>query len=396
MRIGEAVEWNYTTPNVTLRSEWDIESVILDTYKELGLQFTFLHVKSHQDDDGPVSGLSLEAQLNVEADLLATEYLKETDTNRPIALLFPTAKCQLIINGKSITRKIPECIRFEAGSIGIRSYLMNRNLWNEQTLDDINWDAHGAGHSSHRSHRCYLVKLCHRHLPIGKTLHRRDHKYSPTCPGCRAEPESQDHYLQCAAPSRMLWRIKLITTLRKKLDNLNTDPNLQESILHCIDSALAGRDIAITGPFRDAIEAQARIGWLSMLRGYWTKEWQKAYERTYPTPQEETRKDKNKRTLKMTRWQRRIIHHTWTGMTDLWNIRNEERHGWDKESRDNARREVLHTELADIYGRKHQYPLRVQRLLRESYEIHIQETVTKLADWLDAYKGTFAITWSPD
>jgi hypothetical protein len=52
-------------------------------------------------------------------------------------------------------------------------------------------------------------------------------------------------------------------------------------------------------------------------------------------------------------------------------------------------RYVLHHELAEIYGRQHEYPARVQRF-------HIQETVTKLSDWLECYKGTFAITWSPD
>ncbi len=83
-------------------------------------------------------------------------------------------------------------------------------------------------------------------------------------------------------------------------------------------------------------------------------------------------------------------------MIILWKTCNDERHGWDKESRNSARREVLHKELEMIYDRKHEYPVRVQWLLRESYELHIQETVTKLADWLDAYKGTFAVTWAPD
>jgi hypothetical protein len=100
----------------------------------------------------------------------------------------------------------------------------------------------------------------------------------------------------------------------------------------------------------------------------------------------------------MARWQKKIIQKVWWAMIKLWKLRNDERHRWDKESRDRPRpqREVLHQELAEIYGRKHGYPQRVQRLLRESYELHIQETVTKLADWLERYKGTFAITWSPN
>jgi hypothetical protein len=80
----------------------------------------------------------------------------------------------------------------------------------------------------------------------------------------------------------------------------------------------------------------------------------------------------------------------------LWKIRITEHHGWDAESKESARREVLHKELEAIYDQKQQHPRRVQRLLQASYEIYIQESATKLADWLDAYKGTFAVTWAPD
>ena len=97
------------TPNVTLRAEWDVESTIVNSYKQLGIPFTFLHVHSHQDDDGPVTGLTLEAQLNVQADALATEALQDAPTY-PKVSLFPTAQCQLIIAGKSVTRKIPQII----------------------------------------------------------------------------------------------------------------------------------------------------------------------------------------------------------------------------------------------------------------------------------------------
>jgi hypothetical protein len=67
-RIEETIHWKYTTPNVMLRAKWDIESVILTHYKALGIKFTFMHVKSHQDDEGPIANLSLETRLNVEAD----------------------------------------------------------------------------------------------------------------------------------------------------------------------------------------------------------------------------------------------------------------------------------------------------------------------------------------
>ncbi len=227
-------------------------------------------------------------------------------------------------------------------------------------------------------------------------LNGRNSKYSLKCPGCREEPETQQHYIQCLAPSRLEWRVKLLAALQIQMEKLGTNMNLQESIAHCIDSALSDRAITVSGPFYKALEAQSKIGWVSMLRGHWSKEWQQAYEQSYQSPSEETRKERNRRHLTMARWQKKIIQSTWGFMSQLWTLRNDERHGIDKATRDSARREVLHKELEELYNRKDEYSLRVQRLLRTSYEIHIQETVTKIADWLDAYKGTFSLTWNPD
>ncbi len=180
------------------------------------------------------------------------------------------------------------------------------------------------------------------------------------------------------------------------MEKTNTDEYLQETILDCIDSAMAGRAVNTQGPFQQALESQERIGWVSMLHGYWTKQWQVEYEKSYDAPPNESRKDKNKRLRHMARWQKKIIQTIWASSIKLWKTRNDERHGWDKESRDSSRRKVLHKELQEIYDQKNEYPQQVQRFLRASYEIHIQETVRKLTDWLDAYKGTFAVTWSPD
>ncbi len=361
IRIETASAWTYTTPNVTLRAEWDIESVILDVLKELKMTFQFIHVKSHQDDETPLATLTLEARLNVEADRLATEYMQEDHIRRPTVALFPSAKAQFLIQDVSVTRKIPQAIRYAAGSKPIRTYPMERNQWTERTMDEIDWNAHGASHSHHRP------QLCHRHLPLGHTLQRRNTKYSPTCPGCREVPEDQNHYLQCTAASHIAWRISLLTKLRTQLR-------------------------------RTTLNSQACIGWLGLLRGYWSTRWQQEYKTVYKDPTEDTRKEKTKRKLQMGRWQNQIIQTIWSALITLWKTRNDERHGWgwDAETKESARREVLHKELEELYERKYEYPLRAQRLLRGSYKIHIQESVTKIADWMYACQGTFALPCSPD
>jgi hypothetical protein len=73
-----------------------------------------------------------------------------------------------------------------------------------------------------------------------------------------------------------------------------TDTYLQETILNCIGSAIAEREIIIDGPFRDALKAQSHIGWLDIMRSYWSTEWQQAYERLNPVPADKTRQDKTR------------------------------------------------------------------------------------------------------
>jgi hypothetical protein len=47
----------------------------------------------------------------------------------------------------------------------------------------------------------------------------------------------------------------------------------------------------------------------------------------------------------MDRWQTQIIRTIWTSMISLWKLRNDDRHGRDKETKELARHEVLTNEL---------------------------------------------------
>ncbi len=129
-----------------------------------------------------------------------------------------------------------------------------------------------------------------------------------------------------------------------------------------------------------------------MLQGYWAKEWQHSFVRTYLPPDEETPADKSKRQIKMGRWQASVIRITWTGMIALWKIRRDERHGRDADTREAARHEVLTNELKVLYSNRDQYPPAVQRLLRSSYDIHSRDKSARIEDWLNAFRVTFQVT----
>jgi hypothetical protein len=105
------------------------------------------------------------------------------------------------------------------------------------------------------------------------------------------------------------------------------------------------------------------IGWLGMMRGYLSNGWQPTYEQTHQVSTGKNQKDWNKYLIKMAGWQKKILQTKWSLLIKLGTTRNDEHHGWDKESRDKATCEVLHKELQALYLRKQEYPLQVQLLL---------------------------------
>jgi hypothetical protein len=181
----------------------------------------------------------------------------------------------------------------------------------------------------------------------------------------------------------------LLTKVTTQLKQTRTADNLHETILNAIDRALAGRPISISGPFETALRAQERIGWCSMLQGYWAQEWQAAYCHTSGIPDGETSDEKKKRLTTMARWQTSIIRVIWTSIIALWKIRNDDRHGRDATTKEVARHEVLTNELQILYDNRDQYPVGVQQLLRTSFEVHTHEKLSRIEDWLNAFRVTF-------
>jgi hypothetical protein len=96
-KIKEMMEWEKFYSSSALLSEWDILSVIMEFIPQLPLPPAVQHVKGHQDKDSPVASLSLQAQLNCEADDLATEAPGAILTPIPMSPVFPSVVCQLDI-----------------------------------------------------------------------------------------------------------------------------------------------------------------------------------------------------------------------------------------------------------------------------------------------------------
>jgi hypothetical protein len=62
-------------PNDTLVSDWDVTHEIQHHLRNFLFQVHLEHVRGHQNKHTPYKELPLMAQLNVDADLLATQYM---------------------------------------------------------------------------------------------------------------------------------------------------------------------------------------------------------------------------------------------------------------------------------------------------------------------------------
>jgi hypothetical protein len=119
-----------------LHSKYDVLAQSLLLLQEYSITPEILHVKGHQDDDNPYQNLPLPAQLNCDADSLATTELRSLPNQIWRVPLFPFAKAQLLISSQLVTRNLPSAIR--------KSYSYHRLLvyctrfqWSKTIVDSI-------------------------------------------------------------------------------------------------------------------------------------------------------------------------------------------------------------------------------------------------------------------
>ena len=90
-------------------------------------KLTFSHVKDHQNNKTPYPQLTFDAQLNVDLDKLATDYLKNISTNQSQVSLYLSTKYLLFINSISIISKLKSHIR-TAISLSLYKKQLNKTI----------------------------------------------------------------------------------------------------------------------------------------------------------------------------------------------------------------------------------------------------------------------------
>ena len=363
--------------------DWDITSSIVTTAQSMpGLEMQY--IRGHQDRTHSYEQLSLLAQLNVDADEMATQYQRHHGNPRPHVLLTDTAGVGLSTSDGSITKNFAQTIRYQASAPELQQYIQDQNKWNLQVFNSVNWPAHGTSLRARIDKRTHLIKLVHGILPTGKVLHRKDTLRS-RCPACQQIMEDWKHIMRCNASPRQKWRDATVKAITEKCQSLSTRPALKEAMIAGISGWLHSDDERYTldpmqhhHDMRQLIHQQNLIGWHQVFLGRFSWKWSDLQDDFYAVRREP---GKMKR-LTGQRWQTAIIGALWEQWYLVWAIRNADLHGATETAKSRAIETEVRRNLSDLYDQRLHMEPNVQELLFDTMEEHLEQPTWVTKNWL--------------
>ena len=363
--------------------DWDLTSSIITVAQTMaGVEMQY--IKGHQDRTCEYHQLPLLAQLNVDADAMATQYQRHHGEPRPQVLLTDTAGVCLITPEGSVTKKYAHTIRYQATAPELQKHIMERYKWTQHTFQTINWLAHGSALRVRIDKRTHLTKLVHGILPTGKVLHRKD-MLRNQCPACRQSMEDWQHIMRCRSPPRQTWRECTIRAIHDKCRSLSTRPAIQDALIDGVTGWLdSGDDTFELDPakyhidVRQLVTQQNKIGWQQIFLGRFGWKWSDMQDDFYAARREP---GKTKR-LTGQRWQTVIIGVVWEQWYLVWRLRNGDLHGVTETARSRAITTEAHRDLRDLYDQRNHMEPNVQELLFETLEEHLAQPTWVTQNWL--------------
>ena len=129
-------------------ADWDVLHEITLNCPET---FNLRHIKGHQDQTRAYAKLPLLAQLNCDADALATQYIhnypNQDHTRVPI---LPANGAQLELLDGTVTYNLKQALRHARTSLPLQLHLCAKHQWIPFVFHDIHWEAHGRALRRHQ------------------------------------------------------------------------------------------------------------------------------------------------------------------------------------------------------------------------------------------------------
>ena len=341
VRIHDMIGWSRYYSSATLSADWDVLQAIVRLLKTFELQPSISHVLGHQDNNKELHELSLEAQLNVAADSLAGSFLY-LGASPSYTVMITGAVVLLHSSEGTIVSRYQRNLRKLSTRATTREYICKKNHWKDEYLL-VDWDLHGLSIRKLYGMKNFLTKYIHNWLPVGNVVSRYAPQYVEKCPSCECLVETREHMLRCTA--RQPQRKKLFINVRRFINNYPTDPFIKILLQRLLKQMLCDEIIHIPNhesKYNALIHHQSRVGWQQLLLGRFVVEWQDiASDYINSLPSKQKGKGINGKT-----WVNGITVILYKFAQDVWQERNDDRHGRDKTAREQllVERALLQTE----------------------------------------------------
>jgi hypothetical protein len=371
-------------PNETLKSEFDVTEQIYRTTEIYGINATYKWVRGHQDKHTEYDDLPLEAQLNVDADKFAGDFQIAKGKFRPMVFLLPSCDAMLSIRGISITSNYRrQLIRAYVEPEYIQ-YLQYRFSWSKEIIEVIAWKCLSL--AIRRIDRDVLItKVCNDLLPTAETLYKMRYQHYDTCILCHNQ-ETRDHIIRCKSPSRIKWRQKYIIDLRKRMDKMETEFAINETLSTAIAEWLETGEVDVSKypiKYANAILSQERIGWRHFFAGKISQEWTNLYDNsTHIT-------ERKKRDGYV--WGAALVEVTLRHFIQLWELRNEEVHGKTVHQQEKTRKTKLSIDARKLNELKDKARPVDMGLFHSDIEVFLdQSTAQTIATFISSHRKAIA------
>ena len=346
------------------------------------LDWTFQHVKGHQDDHKNVEDLDPPAQLNCRMDLQAKAYLRATQgimaSDRRQSFMFEPW-C-IWLGDYKLVRNVPQLLLEWYYSPGARHYWASkRHGIPDEAWDDLDFEVtRTVMKESRLSRRHWVTKHTSGFCGTNSMMHKWNWRPSPGCPRCTCPIETEQHVWHCqGSGADSVWNSNL-RNVDAKLSELSTQPALHmilKSRLQTWQTETPPESFANLPPkILNLLHRQDFVGWDNFVLGRPVRGWREIQADHYKLLG-------NKRTGK--RWLISVLKKLQQVAWDLWEHRNNILHKSD---------EGIHKQLCRKAIRK-QFELGTiglssnsKKLFKAGLEATLNRSLLDMRAWLNSVR----------
>ena len=201
-------------------------------------------------------------------------------TTRELFSPLPGYKAMLQLNDGWVTTHYRECIEFANTAPDLQEYAKKRLNFDDETFNDVNWDAIGRVRAHHKMHRIVRTsKMIYRWMPVGHNWQKCKLE-SDRCPCCGRNDETFEHLLKCDNPNMIETRSNAFALIRLEMVKEEFPSNFIDVFMNALSMIpMESKKKPIRAEsLEEAWLAQEEIGFYHMNVGLLSRKWTDALD----------------------------------------------------------------------------------------------------------------------